>query len=479
MPSKIIQFAILFSLLGGSTFSASVWGLEKAEATSPNIVFILADDMGYGDPGCYNSESKCETPYLNELASQGMKFTDAHTAGSVCVPSRFGLLTGKYPFLAKLDWRRQAVIPEDQLTVPQLLQQNGYQTAMVGKWHLGFEDGPDYDYSKPLLGGPVHRGFDSFFGMHASLDIPPYFYMEDDRATAAPTETVGDNNTEGWSPIQGAFWRGGPIAPDFQHDQVLDRFASEAESTLEKISGNDKPFFLFVTLPSPHTPWVPAEKFRGSGEAGLYSEFVAHVDNVVGRILNELERRGKSDETMVIFTSDNGPVWYDEDEERFQHFSAGPLRGMKGDSWEGGHRVPFIVRWPGKVAPGSECDHLIGFVDLIATVGDLLNVELPATAGPNSVSFLDSMTGEAATSPRETIVLHHSGTVVRKGPWKLINHLGSGGFSPPKKVKHEPGLPEGQLYNLSNDLGETKNLWEENPELVRELLMHLDTVKSP
>ncbi|TWT52249.1 Arylsulfatase [Thalassoglobus neptunius] len=479
MPSKIIQYAVLLVLVGSAASFASAQGVDDPQLDTPNILFILADDMGYGDPGCYNSQSKCETPHLDQLASQGMKFTDAHAAGSVCVPSRFGLLTGKYPFLAKLDWRRQPVIPEDQLTVPQLLQQNGYQTAMVGKWHLGFQDGPDYDYSKPLLGGPVHRGFDTFFGMHASLDIPPYFYMEQDRATAAPTETVGDNNTEGWSPIQGAFWREGPIAPDFRHDQVLDRFATEAVSTLQKISSDDAPFLLFVTLPSPHTPWAPAEKFRGSGGAGLYSEFVAHVDDVVGRILKELDNTGESEETLVIFSSDNGPVWYDHDEERFQHLSAGPLRGMKGDAWEGGHRVPFIVRWPGKVSPGSECDHLIGFVDLLATVGDIVDADLPSAAGPNSVSFFDSMTGEATTSPRETIVLHHSGTVVRKGPWKLINHLGSGGFSPPKKIAHKPGLPGGQLYNLSNDIGESNNLWEENPELVRELLMHLDTIKHP
>lgn len=441
---------------------------QLAVAETPNILVILADDMGYGDPECYNSESKCVTPNLNELAASGMMFTDAHSAGAVCVPSRYGLMTGRYPFRAKLNWQREGVIDAAQTTLASFLKSHAYQTAMLGKWHLGFDGGPDYDYSKPLHGGPVDRGFMTFLGMHASLDIPPYFYIRENLAVMPPTETVAASQTDGWSPIQGAFWRSGAVAPDFQHDQVLDRFAAEAVSRIKELQRREQRFFCYVALPAPHTPWLPAQKFQGRGEAGLYSEFVAHVDDVVGRILSALDAEAVND-TLVLFSSDNGPVWYDDDEVKYGHRSCGPLRGMKGDAWEGGHRVPFIARWPGRIPKASQSDHLIGFVDLLSTCADLIDAELPNGAGEDSVSFLPSLLGTAAKSSRDAIVLHHNGTVIRKGNWKLITHLGSGGFSEPRKVAPESSGPTGQLYNLADDLGETHNLWLERPDTVREL----------
>ena len=444
----------------------------------PNIVLIMADDMGYGDPACYNPESKCVTPNIDQLASEGMRFTDAHTAGSVCVPSRYGLLTGRYPFRRSMNSRVQPVIDADRLTLSAMLKSAGYETSMVGKWHLGFEGGPDYDYSKPMLGGPANRGFNRFFGMHASLDIPPYFYMTGTAPVLPPSEHVGDSNTDGWSKIQGAFWRSGPVAPDFKHDEVLDRFANETLTEVSRLSQSETPFFLYMALPAPHTPWLPAEKFRGIGGAGMYSEFVAHVDDVVGRVLFALDQHQLSKETVVIFTSDNGPVWNEVDNEKYGHASVGPLRGMKGDAWEGGHRVPFIVRWPNVIAANSTSDHLIGFVDTIATVADIVGEELPKNAGDDSVSFLSSLQQTAKESSRETIVLQHSGTVVRDGHWKLVNHLGSGGFSPPRKVKAEKNGPQGQLYNLKEDLGETNNLWQSEPERVEKMLKMLAEIKQ-
>lgn len=444
----------------------------------PNIVLIMADDMGYGDPACYNTESKCVTPNIDRLANEGMRFTDAHTAGAVCVPSRYGLLTGRYPFRRSMNSRVQPVIDADRLTLPAMLKSAGYDTSMVGKWHLGFEGGPDYDYSKPMLGGPANRGFNRFFGMHASLDIPPYFYMAGTAPVLPPTDVVGDSNTAGWSKIQGAFWRGGPVAPDFKHDEVLDRFANETLIEVSRLSQSETPFFLYMALPAPHTPWLPAEKFRGIGEAGMYSEFVAHVDDVIGRVLFALDQHQLKQNTIVIFTSDNGPVWYDVDKENCGHASVGALRGMKGDAWEGGHRVPFIVRWPSVVAADSTSDHLIGFVDTLATVAEMLGVELPENAAEDSVSFLSSLKQTAKASSRESIVLHHSGTVIRDGNWKLINHLGSGGFSPPRKVKAEKNGPRGQLYNLKDDLGETKNLWQQEPERVEKMLNMLAEIKQ-
>ncbi len=449
-----------------------------AEAARPNIVLIVADDMGYGDPQCYNSQSKCVTPNIDRLAEEGMLFTDAHSAGSVCVPSRYGLLTGRYPFHKPMNSRKQPVIDADRTTIASMLKGQGYGTSMVGKWHLGFDGGPDYDYSKPLTGGPVHRGFDRFFGMHASLDIPPYFYMQGDRPVLAPTDQVGDSNTEGWTRIQGAFWRAGPIAPDFKHNQVLHRFASEATKEIGRLSKNEKPFFLYVPLPAPHTPWLPGEKFRGSGDAGMYSEFVAHVDDVVGRILNELDSTETAKNSLVLFTSDNGPVWYDADEKKYSHNSAGPLRGMKGDAWEGGHRVPFLVRWPGKVKAKSTCDHLIGFVDVISTLAEITEAELAPDAGEDSISFVSSLLQSSKESPRQMMIQHHSASVVRDGKWKLINHLGSGGFSPPQKIKAEKNGPQGQLYNLDEDLGETTNLWLQDPDQVEKMLQMLKNEKK-
>ncbi|QDU38294.1 Arylsulfatase [Maioricimonas rarisocia] len=457
--------------------AAAVLSAGIAHAERPNIVVILADDMGYGDPGCYNAESKCPTPHIDRLASQGMRFTDAHTAGSVCVPSRYGLLTGRYPFRTKLDWRRNGVIEKGRTTVASLLQENGYATAMVGKWHLGFDGGPDYDWSQPMRGGPVHRGFATYFGMPASLDIPPYYYIRGRQPVYPPTETIEASATEGWSPIQGAFWREGKVAPDFRHDEVLDRFASEAVKVVEQRAAGEQPFFLYLALTAPHTPWLPAEEFRGKGAAGLYSEFVAHVDDVVGRVLRALEDSGAADETLVLFASDNGPVWYDEDEERFGHESVGPLRGMKGDAWDGGHRVPFVVRWPGHVEAGSTSDALVGFVDLFATVADIVDADVPADAAEDSVSFHSVLQGEASVG-RQTMVQHHSGTVLRDGKWKLINHLGSGGFSKPRREQPQPGGPQGQLYNLAADPGEQNNLWQSEPERVKRMLAELKAIRA-
>lgn len=467
--SQILWLVIALAFIGGS--------ISHAKDSAPNVVIILADDMGFGDPRCYNPNSKCQTPNIDALAQGGMRFTDAHAAGGVCVPSRYGLMTGRYPFRKHLNWRKEPVIQEGRTTIASLLKSAGYTTQMVGKWHLGFADGPDYDYSKPLTGGPVDRGFQNFFGMHASLDIPPYFYMQGQLPTQPPTDTIQASDTPGWSPIQGAFWREGKIGPDFKHSEVLDRFAAEAKQFLAN-QKKGKPFFLYLALPAPHTPWLPAEKFRGSGGAGLYSEFVAHVDDVVGRMTNQLQQSKLADDTIVLFSSDNGPVWYDDDEERFGHHSCGPFRGMKGDAWEGGHRVPFIVRWPGKIAPNSQSDHLVGFVDVLATLSDIVDVDLAAGNGEDSVSFYSTLVGQAKESPRKVMLQHHTPTVIRDGQWKLITHLGSGGFSPPRNEKPQPNGPRGQLYDLAQDPGETTNLWLKHPDRVKAMSTMLNDIAS-
>ena len=441
-------------------------------ASRPNIVILFADDMGYGDAGCYNPNSKTSTPNIDRLAADGLRFTDAHAPGSWCVPSRYGLMTGRYPFRAN----RHRIEP-GRLTIASLLKSRGYATACVGKWHLGLEGEKNPPPGKPLRGGPIDRGFDSYFGIHASLDIPPYYYIENDRPVAPPTETVAASNSPGWTRIQGAFWRAGRIAPGFRHDEVLPTFARRSIAWLRqhRKTARDKPFFLYLALAAPHTPWLPTGTFRGVSKASDYGDFVAQVDASVGQVLAALDDLGVRDETLVLFSSDNGPVWYPQDVRRFGHRSVGPLRGMKGDVWEGGHRMPLIARWPGRVKPGTTSDALVGFTDVMATFADILGATLPDGAGEDSFSFLPVLLGRKLDRPARDTMIHPAGlTGIRHGRWKLILGLGSGGFTKPRRRKPTAGEPKGQLYDLAADVGETKNVYAEHPDIVERLTKLLE-----
>ena len=444
----------------------------------PHILIILVDDMGYGDVGAYNPDSKIPTPHLDKLGQEGMRFTDAHAPGPLCHLSRYGLLTGQYPFRANTSaWRRQPSIKSGQLTIASLLKAKGYNTAMVGKWHLGFQE---EGYEKPLTGGPVDVGFNSFFGIRASTDIPPYFYIRGRQAVQPPTSSIAANQSKGWSRIQGAFWRAGGIAPNLKLDEVLPRFTEEAISVIRNHKSSDpNPLFLYLAYPAPHTPWLPSKNFKGRGGAGMYGEFCNMVDAEVGKILQALEAQELAPDTMVIFTSDNGPVWYDADVTRFGHDSAGGLRGMKADAWEAGHRMPFMLRWPKVVKPGSVSSRLICFTDLMATFADLTSTKLPASIALDSHSFLPALTDPSSShQPREPIVMKagSGAMMIRQGKWKLIDQLGSGGFSSPKRIRPEEGGPKGQLYDLSSDPSEKTNLWSEYPELVQKLSKRLEQI---
>jgi len=439
-----------------------------AAADLPHIVVILADDMGYGDLRAYNPHSKISTPHLDRLAAEGMRFTDAHAPGPLCHPSRYGLMTGRYPFRTDISrWPTRPLIDDGQVTVPSMLRGAGYATAMVGKWHLGFaEDG----YDRPLRGGPVDRGFDSFFGIRASTDIPPYFYIRGDRAVAPPTGRIDAGASAGWSPIQGAFWRAGGIAPDLRLGDVLPRLTDEAISVIEKRRGAREPMMLYLAYTAPHTPWLPSPAFMGKSGAGLYGDFLMMVDHEIGRVLGALESAGMLERTLLVFASDNGPVWYRADAARFGHDSAGGLRGMKADAWEAGHRIPFIVRWPGTVGAGSVCDQTISFTDVLATLADVVGKAVPAGAGPDSFSFLPALKG--GTFQRAPIVMQSGSSgfmTIRSGRWKLIEGLGSGGFSEPARITAGPGVPPGQLYDLAADLAETTNRFADEPGVVERL----------
>lgn len=451
----------------------SLWIPSVLGGNPPHIVVLLVDDMGYGDPGCYNPASKIPTPHIDRLAAEGMRFTDAHAPGPLCHPSRYGLMTGRYPFRTDISrWPKEPLIAEGQTTVASLMQSAGYTTAMVGKWHLGFQEN---GYENPLPGGPVDCGFDHFFGIRASTDIPPYFYIRGNRAVTPPTGFVEANSSPGWSPIQGAFWRAGGIAPDLELNDVLPRCTEEALSII-KAHNTAKPLLLYLAYPAPHTPWLPAPEFRGRSGADLYGDFLMMVDHEIGRVIAALKGADMFQETLLVFTSDNGPVWYPEDTQRFGHDSMGGFRGMKSDAWEAGHRMPFIVRWPGTVEPGSVCNATLSFTDLLATFAAVVGHDLPEEAGPDSFNFLAALQGKPFHRPPIVMRSGNGFMTIRSGSWKLIEGLGSGGFSNPARIRPGPGDPEGQLYNLELDPGETTNRFADEPAIVKRLRAEMQQI---
>ncbi len=461
-----------------------------AAAERPNIVIILADDLGYGDPRCYNADSKIPTPNIDRLAQQGMRFTDAHTPSSVCTPTRYGLLTGRYCWRTRLKsgvlkGYSRALIEPDRPTIGTLAKKYGYRTAAIGKWHLGFQTPAKgagrVDYDLPLRPGPITQGFDYFFGIPASLDFPPYVFVRNDRPIEPLFYTIGASQHRRRG--GGGFWRAGRIGGTFRHIDCLPRLTREALWFIQDHVAHhaDQPFLLYFALTAPHTPWLPTAEFRGKSGAGYYGDFVVQVDWVVGQILAELDRHDLTENTLVLFTSDNGAHWLPRDIQQFGHRANGPWRGQKADIHEGGHRVPFIVRWPGRVPPGSISDQLVCLTDVYATLAEILGHPLSDSEAEDSYSFLPSLTGKPASGPVRHALVSHSGWgmfAIRDGHWKLILGLGSGGFTPPTFRKPGPGEPPGQLYNLADDPAETRNVYADYPEIVDRLQRLLETYKQ-
>lgn len=452
-------------------FAAFMVATATFAASKPNIVFILCDDLGYGDVQCLNPEKgKIKTPSVDKIAAEGMTFTDAHSGSSVCTPTRYGLLTGRY------SWRttrqrgvvqgfKPSLIAADRPTVASLLKSQGYHTGIIGKWHLNFQ------YAKPDTGevfkrnevkgrlapvgskipdGPVHRGFDYYHGFHHAADMKGV--IENDTVIAHEDEV-----------------------------NMLPRLTRKAVEYIEaRATEKETPFFLYVPYGSPHTPIVPSPEWIGRSGLGIYGDFVMQTDDGVGQIMAALEKNGLVENTLVIFSSDNG-CSKQADFPALQaqgHYSSAQYRGMKMDLWDGGHRVPFIVRWPAGVKKGTQDDQLICLTDFMATCAELVGAELADNVGEDSISFLPALKGQKIKSTRAGIV-HHSYRgyfAYRQGKWKLLLAKGSGGgASSPKENEMPKGSPKAQLYDMEADPGETTNLYTSHPEVAARLLAQLES----
>ena len=500
----IIVFLFLF---GGIMLSC-----EK-KVRQPNIVLFLADDMGYGDPQSYVPNSKIPTPNIDQLASKGIRFTDAHSPASVCSPTRYAILTGRYAWRTHLKQGvlgpyNSPLIEQDRLTLPGMLKEQGYATACIGKWHLGMQwatldsaelpkiwernfDQSVIDHSKKITAGPLTAGFEYYFGTDVP-NFPPYLFIENDHVVGNPTIPKPDT----------IYGNPGMMLPGWKLEDILPTLTKKAVSYIDNYSkqNNDKPFFLYFASTSPHTPIVPASEFQGKSQAGPYGDLVHQTDYSLGEIMKALERNGLMENTIIIFTSDNGsparagdPHLHGKDFHatgavitKFNHNPNAPWRGMKADIWEGGHRVPFVISWPGTIPTDKSSNEPISSVDIMASIAAITGYELTNNSAGDSWDLSDLFLGKRAgidsgrESIREAIVHHSSGGkfAIRQGKWKMIPQLGSGGWTKPINVKLEMNDPEGQLYDLHADPSESDNLWHKHPEVVEQLQELLQKYKS-
>jgi arylsulfatase A-like enzyme len=488
----------LFSALLALAFASSL----SAAATKPNIIYVLCDDLGYGDVKCLNPEGKIATPHLDRLAAGGMIFTDAHSSSSVCSPTRYGIITGRYNWRSRLKKHvlgglSPRLIEEGRLTVPALLKKEGYTTGCIGKWHLGMdwvklpgkevselsietaEQVRNVDYTQPIANGPLAVGFDSYFGISASLDMIPYCFIENDRVTQNPTDSL---KIEMMTGRENWFTREGPSAPGFTGYEVLPTLTKKAVEFVAQHAAaakTGKPFFLYLPLNAPHTPILPTPDWLGKSGLNPYADFVMQTDWSIGQVIEAVEKAGLTEDTMIVVTSDNGcspSAKFDELTAK-GHNPSYHFRGNKADIFDGGHRVPFIVRWPAQVKAGSKSDQTVCLTDLMATAAEIVGVKLPDNAGEDSVSFLPALRAKDTAPLREAIV-HHSingSFSIRQGNWKLELCADSGGWSAPRPgTPAAKDLPSVQLYDLASDLGEQKNVQAEHPEIVAKLTKLLE-----
>jgi arylsulfatase A len=481
---------ILLTLLALSGSLSAAAGLKH-----PNIVILYADDMGYGDLGANHPASKIPTPNLDKLAASGMRFTDGHSSSGICSPSRYALLTGRAhwrDFHGIVNSFGKPPFKKGQLTLPAMLREKGYATAAIGKWHLGWDwdairkpgakkdsvHFSDFDWSKPVPGGPLDHGFDHYFGDEV-INFPPYAWIEDNKLVKAP-DTMMDSSK--WKNIKEGSWecRPGPMVTGWDPYENLPTLTKKTVDYVLSRKGKGQPFFLYVPFPSPHAPIIPTDDFDGKSQAGAYGDYVVETDDACGRILKAIDDIGQTDNTIVFFSADNGPENYCiARKEKFGHWSSEPLRGQKRHIHEGGHRVPTLVRWPGVIKPGTVSDALFAQTDLMATFASLTGYELPRNAAEDSFDFLPYLRGEADKGPR-TAMVHNTNAdayAIRSGDWVLVNVAPAGANGSGKKASGAR-KPKLELYNLKEDIGQTNNLADKHPERVKALQELLEGLHS-
>jgi len=472
---KLIIFLLLVSVIGTITSCK-----EKRILKRPNIVYILTDDMGYGDVSAFNKHAAWKTVNMDNLADEGMVFTDAHSSSALCTPSRYGILTGRYCWRTSLkqqtlDGMSKPLIEKGRMTVASLLKKHGYTTACIGKWHLGlgwpFYPGEkdSINFSKYLTDTPNNHGFDYSYIIPASLDMKPYVYIENNHSTTIPTKYTVSKTKYGW-------WRKGLTGSDFKHEQVLPHVTDISLDFIRRQHREhpSKPFFLYFPMPAPHTPILPAKEFQGKSGVNQYGDYVLEVDYMIGRVMNVIDSLGLKENTLFIVTSDNGaalPYIGVKTLNKFGHKASYIFRGGKADIYEGGHRVPLIIRWPGKIKYGKSCDQTVCLTDFMATCAAIVEEKLPENAGEDSYNMLSLFTGEKHLKPFREATVNHSGSgffALRKGEWKLEMCPGSGGWSyPGPEEAKKLGLPSIQLYNLDKDISEQHNMCKQYPDTVK------------
>ncbi|HKK73909.1 MAG TPA: arylsulfatase [Saprospiraceae bacterium] len=478
----LLSLTICFLLLGCQG--------PKAGNEGPNIIVVMTDDLGYGDISLFYESNRIPTPNIDRIGQEGLYFTDAHTPSAVCTPTRYGLLTGRYNWRSRLKngvltGKSKALIPPDRSTLGSILQKQGYHTAFIGKWHLGWDwakktapdttgsgwDAGDFafiDFAQPIQNGPETLGFDYSYGHSGSLDMAPYIYVENGHPTAIPDTSTVNTGKYSW-------WREGPTAPDFVHEDVTPNFFRRSIDYVKQRANEEKPFFLYLALPSPHTPILPTEEWRDKSGLNPYGDFMLMIDDYMGQLLRTLDEHALRENTLIIFTSDNGcsPAAKIDELEAAGHKPNGDWRGHKADIFEGGHRVPFLMRWPQKIEAGQRSDQTICLTDLMATFAELNDYELKDNEGEDSYSLLPILENADSAPIREATV-HHSingSFAIRQGDWKLILCPGSGGWSFPRpnNTAALDSLPPVQLYHLASDPAESSNLALEQPEKVNTL----------
>ena len=469
----------------------------------PNVVIILTDDQGYGDVSALNPGSKFQTPNIDKLANEGIIFTDGHSSDAVCSPSRYSLLTGRYSWRTTLKTGvlgadGPCLIKKGRMTIASMLKENGYNTGMVGKWHLQMDfagtKGKDRDWSKPFTDGPIEKGFDYFFGIPASMNFGVLTYLENDKVLEAPT--VWTHKTKSKNPLSGPSdfsfqppYSDTPnkgwieVAPDFDENEVLKTLTSKAVGYINKVAEDakkGKPFFLYFALTSPHLPHCTHPDFRGKTECGNYGDFMAETDYRVGQILDALKSQGLTDNTLVIFTSDNGAETnYNYQRKKYGHYSSYIFKGGKRDIYEGGHHIPFIMRWPNVIKAGSKSTLPVCQTDYFATLADIVGAKIPDNAAEDSYSLYPVLKGEKYDNSLVGPVIHHSCNgyfAIRDGKWKLNMVRGSGGTLKPKLIIPKKGEALYELYNIEEDPSETKNLYFEHPEIVEKLTKEITSI---